>query len=406
MQNRWIGVLLNNAQYSGIPRGRTRHEAIRFYDQAGQKYGVTPCYFRLQDIRPGQQRIKAYVRDTLGYRLRRIPAPTAIHNRALYHHSSAQRKISALVRGGKLIYNQWNRYGKLHIHELLACVPALRPHLPATKPAHRETIQQMMQEHASLIIKPNSSSIGRGIMKLQRHGSMWELNLPASRSGRRRSRLLFADGARLPASLLQRIRARAYLVQQCLPLATFQGRTFDLRVSVQRGHAGHWQITGMNAKVAQNGVFLTNVAQGANVYSMDILLGDFPHLQPDQVVSDIERFALAVAQQLSRHLPHMADLGLDIGLTREGFPMFIECNGRDLRYSFQEASMPDIWRATYDNPMGYGAYLLKRISRPAFAFGTGGSIPTTAILGCPPAAPSEIGVCSLPDDPCLMINPQ
>lgn len=139
----------------------------------------------------------------------------------------------------------------------------------------------------------------------------------------------------------------------------FRGQPFDLRVSVQRGAMGQWQVTGIVAKVASKRCFLTNVAQGGTVYRLEpILIAEYPHLQPKAVIKGIEQFSLQVAEHLGNHLPHMADLGLDVGITIEGFPMLIECNGKDQRYSFREAGMLQEWKATYDNPMAYARYLL------------------------------------------------
>ncbi|WP_376768681.1 YheC/YheD family protein [Paenibacillus foliorum] len=48
-----------------------------------------------------------------------------------------------------------------------------------------------------------------------------------------------------------------------MPLATYEGRPFDLRISVQRDASGEWQLTGIVAKIASKKTLLTNIAQGA-----------------------------------------------------------------------------------------------------------------------------------------------
>ncbi len=71
----------------------------------------------------------------------------------------------------------------------------------------------------------------------------------------------------------------------------------------------------------------------------------------------IEDFAIKAVTELNKNLPYLADVGLDIGLTTEGFPMFIECNGRDLRITFGKANMNEVWKATYTTPISYARYL-------------------------------------------------
>lgn len=359
MEHRFVGILVNDSWYRAIPGGRMYHESLLNYEYAGRQHGVVPCFFRIRDIRPGQREIVAYVRTAAGYRKCRIPAPKVIHNRTLYTKNRRPlRDIRALVNDGKLVFNEWNRYGKHRIHEVLMEDPSLREHLPETRVATPDNIREMMEAHDQLILKPNSGSIGKGVMKLERAGEgVWLLH-GAARGGR-----AIAFRKRLPAAARRKLAARTYLVQQRLPLATYNGKPFDLRVSVQRDETGNWQMTGIAAKVAKKSAYVTNVARGGTVCTLEDVLAPYPALHPAAVRAGIRDFSLRVAEQLSRHLPHLADIGLDVGLTEHGFPMFIECNGRDLRYSFLKGNMPEAFRRTYSNPIGYAKYLLDRVER-------------------------------------------
>lgn len=353
MDKRYIGILMNDSWYRRIRSGRTYHESLSCYEAAGRLHGVTPCFFRLKDIGPGMPYIFAYVKTEAGYRRCLVPTPSVIHNRTLYTTKQPQLAIRRLVEDGKRVFNMCNRYGKGYIHRLLMLEPSLRPHLPVTREATQPAIQEMMTLYSQLILKPNSSSIGIGIMKLERTENGWLLH-GASPKNRP-----IAFRSMLPAVVRRKLRSRPYLVQQLLPLATYNGSPFDLRVSVQRNESGDWQITGIAAKVAKQGAFRTNVAQGGVVYTLDKVLGAYPHLHVESVRLAISDFSLRVAYHLSLHLPHLADIGLDVGLTEYGFPMFIECNGRDLRYSFRQGNMLDAFQRTYSNPVGFAKHLLE-----------------------------------------------
>lgn len=123
-------------------------------------------------------------------------------------------------------------------------------------------------------------------------------------------------------------------------------------------------MTGMVGKVAKTGSFVTNVAQGGICFAFEDILRNLPDLDDKQVVADVEELSLKVAEQLSNQIENLADIGLDVGITRDGFPMFIECNARDLRLTFRHALMFETWRDTYITPISYGKYLLtKRISQ-------------------------------------------
>lgn len=360
MTKQYVGVLLNSRLYRGIPSGRTGHEALLAYVAAAKPYNVTPCFVRLSDLRPGAKKTTGYVWRNSRFVKTTVPAPKVVHNRAIYKKKKQNRKIAQLAARGMYIYNGRNRYGKVRIHQLLMEDVPLRIHLPETMEATPINIRDMMSRHEELILKPNSGSIGQGVMMLKRREEgAWQLE---SGGGPKPDVQPFKLAEPLPRLLRERIYARRYLVQQRLPLATWDGRPFDIRVSVQRGADGEWQMTGMVGKVAAERSYLTNVAQGGVVMTMEQLLAKFPDLDPAEVRAGINRFALRVAERLGRALPRMADLGLDVGMTEAGFPMFIECNGRDLRYSFLKGGLVREWINTYGNPLGYGTHLLQKSS--------------------------------------------
>lgn len=359
MVNPYVGILVNDSLYAGIPLGSTKYEAIQFYSDAGREYGITPCYFRMQDVHIHTMRAHAYVQRGKHYHREWIPLPKVIHNRAIYLDHASDQELESWTQHGIHVFNRWNRYSKLQIHQILLLDETIRPHLPGTFPATLKNMKVMMSAYDSIIIKPTNSSIGRGVMKMDRTPGGWQLIYPATLKISNKIWRQVRFRKQLPLTLLRKIQSRAYLVQQRLPLATYDGRPFDMRVSVQRGGSGDWSVTGIVAKVASRKLFLTNVAQGGEIKTLpDILASDYPFLNTRSVCEQLAQFSLQVARHLSRHLPHLSDLGLDVGITADGYPLFIECNGKDQRYSFREADMMEEWKATYYNPMAYAKYLL------------------------------------------------
>ncbi|MCY9512586.1 YheC/YheD family endospore coat-associated protein [Paenibacillus apiarius] len=360
MSDNRIGILFNANLLRGLIRGKTKHEAIAFYEEAARKLGVIPCYFRIEDVDIRHMEVTAYVRGRGGYVKRRMPLPRVIHNRAIYFRSAAHARVRALVEREVALFNQVNRYGKMTIHDLLSTDRSIAPHLPDTAIAHQASITAMMDRYDALILKPDNSSIGRGVMKLERKRSGWRTTYMVRTANRvRHWKIAETEQGSLPWSVMSKLANETYLVQQLLPLATYQQRPFDLRVSVQRDGTEEWQITGIVGKVAPPHTFLTNVAQGGTVQRFeDLAAAACPHLPYAVLHQRISEFSLRVACRLSEVLPRLADIGLDIGVSPDGMPLFIECNGRDQRYSFREANQIETWKATYANPIAYGVSLL------------------------------------------------
>lgn len=377
----YIGILINRQAYERLRRGkRTGHEKPVFYEEAAMALGHTPCYLKLSALKRGaSQGITAgLIRTRNGYASVRIAPPSVIHNRAIYLDRRSIRRLEELSRGGTYIFNLHTRYDKLMLHQLLLQDPVIAPCLPVTEAATPGNVRAFMKQFDALIIKPANGSVGQGIMQLRREDGTAGAWIWKRRSGRRRGwistrvaaeagsgrRGVRTGGYGLPMALCRRLRQRRFLVQQFLPLARFCGSPFDIRVSVQRDGTGEWQLTGMVAKVAKRGAFLTNVAQGGRVYPLQFVLESFPAWSPGEVTDRLRELSLHIARYMGERLEGLADLGLDMGILEDGHLVFIEANGRDQRYSFGEAGLMEEWRATYGNPMAYADYLSKRGKTP------------------------------------------
>ena len=116
-QSALVGILVSRSLFRGIPAGRIGHEAISLYEKAGMEFGVTPCFFRLEDISHDAQTARAYVRSAEGYRKQNVELPLVIHNRAIHQSLTAKRTLQRVEQSGRKIFNRWNRYPKQYIHD-------------------------------------------------------------------------------------------------------------------------------------------------------------------------------------------------------------------------------------------------------------------------------------------------
>ncbi|MBZ5751966.1 YheC/YheD family endospore coat-associated protein [Metabacillus rhizolycopersici] len=351
----YLGILITSYLYNKTRKQIPTHECLSFYEDACNEYGLTPCFFRISDIEVRDKNIKALVKMENGeYSLKKLTKPTVIHNRGLGFQKKDQNKIELLQREGVIIFNECTRYQKIDIHNFLIKNKKISQHLPETHPANTNNFYHMLKRHKEILIKPNNGTLGKGIIKLtQKNNDMWLLMSMGKEQ-------LFSVKRKWPKELETFISNSANIIQQRISLATYQGNPFDIRVSVQKNRYGEWQISGMVAKVAKKGMFVTNVASGGKCYLLETILNNDRSIDENKVKKDIEKFSLLIADQLSTELPTLADVGLDVGLTKEDFPMLIECNARDQRYSFKEAGLYNEWKETYFTPVGYAKYLMEK----------------------------------------------
>ncbi|WP_310830046.1 YheC/YheD family endospore coat-associated protein [Paenibacillus pedocola] len=360
MGQKLVGILLNAAMHRGVPRLKTGQESLESYEEAAAAYGMIPCFLQLSDINPESGFSIAYVKGSQGYVKTVIPTPGVIHNRAIYSQGSTG--IDRLLGQGLLIFNTCNRYGKDQIHGLLEQNEALQCFLPDSRTG-MSGLKEMMNRYSDLILKPCRGSVGKGVMRLSRISARrwtWSF-LP---SGSRRWLSSTVDPQALPRALRLRFASVPYLVQERIPLAEVNGRPFDLRVTVQRGWGGEWQVTGMFAKLAAPGGFVSNIARGGEALSTSAVLNEvFTGSAAARIRMSVISLSLSIAHQLEKNLPGLADIGLDIGITRDQRLYFIECNGRDQRYGFQKAGLSGTWKDSYRRPMGYARFLIEDPAR-------------------------------------------
>ncbi|ETT32858.1 YheC/YheD family protein [Paenibacillus sp. FSL H7-0350] len=361
MGQKLVGILLNAAMHGGVPRLKTGQESLANYEEAAAAYGLTPCFVKLSDINVASGFSSVYMKKgPQGYRRQIVPTPEVIHNRAIYDPRSTG--VERLLQQGIQVYNTCNRYGKDQIHSLLERSRELQAVLPVTA-SGLSGLREMMNRYPDLILKPCRGSVGNGVMRLTRSGEgrwLWSYSLSGSR--RKVSRAVNPDA--LPRILRARLSSVPYLVQERIPLAEINGRPFDLRVTVQRGWGGAWQVTGLFAKLAAPGGFVSNIARGGEALKSSFALEQaFPGEEAARIRMSVLSLSLAIARELEKSLPGLADIGLDIGVTKHGHLYFIECNGRDQRYGFQKAGLRGVWKDSYRQPMGYARYLYEEALR-------------------------------------------
>lgn len=360
MTKDWLGILLNDGLWEGIRKEQTGYEKIDFYLDAANRYEFVPCFFRMRDISLRRKRVKALVKQEGRWSSRILRIPAVIHNRAIFHSPMYLSQCRKLVDQGVVLFNFWNRYSKMRIAEILGKSEEVKPYLPVSVPFSLNHLANMGQEYVSLMVKPDRGTVGEGIIKVDRISPLeWKVKYREGTNLAERS----VQTGELYRKLKRMVGKHEYLVQETIDLATYQGCPFDLRVSVQKDGRGEWGVTGMVGKAARPGHFLSNVAQGGTVHHLEDLLENEFGLSSREIEKRVKYAALKVVHVLDQHLPHLADVGFDFGIDRQGHPFFIEMNGRDQRYSFAKGEMMDTWKMTYEKPVAYARYLLDQKER-------------------------------------------
>ncbi|MEI7026219.1 YheC/YheD family protein [Paenibacillus sp. y28] len=345
---RAVGILLDASMYHGIPRKKTGYERISLYNRAAKQLGLKPYYMTLAQI--NHTSAQSFTYSGGRYAKVKHQIPPVIHNRAFTATAQLRQRLTSLAKKS-VVFNRKNRFSKYEINRLLSGNDRLRSYVPATWKYSRGKLAQVLKNRTPLFIKPASGSVGDGIFKIE--------NAPGGKYLIRgkQGKPLHKTLQQTLACMDRMIRGRSYIIQEAIPLATHQGRPYDLRVSVQRGPLGSWQVTGMVGKVAAAGKHVTNVAKGGKVKPCAKLFQG-SGFSEKAVTREVKQASLKIAAFLGKKLPHLADIGLDMGVEKGGAVKFIEMNGRDQRITFQKAGLEKAFYQTYLTPLRYAHFLM------------------------------------------------
>lgn len=326
----------------------------------GQIFIFTPS-----SVNWSSQTVRGYVYRQLsserGYWISQsYPLPDVVYDRIPSRGLEAKNLIKntklRLLKVPNLKYFNPSFLNKWKVYQLLITDPRLDPHIPETRSLTPYNLVAMLEKYDTLYLKPANGSLGKGIIKVRRD-ERGLLHLVAHRKGRHRSQ---ANNA---ADLLKKTKVfrgdRAYIVQQGIKMATYQGSPFDLRIIFQKNSQGEWQIGKKFVRVAAKGSSVANLSSGGRVETTKKIFKILFRSQSliEEKHRQIKDLCNTIAHTLEQNSQaNYGELGIDIGIDQNGFPWLIEVNSKPRKTTESEHSQA-IARNTFKRPLEYAAYL-------------------------------------------------
>jgi glutathione synthase/RimK-type ligase-like ATP-grasp enzyme len=331
-------------------QGKKTYERLSYYVEIGNQLGLVPVFFHPLHVNVRANKVKGYFWNGDKLRPKMVSIPRVIHNRVLTGDGKSRSVIRHLSRTCQ-VFNGLVVRDKGKVHQMLWKNNSVRYYLPKTVRYTRENLLSFLQRYRIVYVKPAVGSVGIGVARIEREdGQYWFTSS---------THHMVLSQQELLAEVARWVKNRRYLLQQGIPLVQYEGKTFDIRVSVQKNAVRKWTVSGMVAKVANQRNKLSNLARGGRaVRLLDALAPLFPEEEQVRVLDKIRHAAVEIAKQYERFFPSLADLGMDMGVDMEGNPYLIEVNVRDQRYSFFKAGELAMFKQTYRQPMEYAKSLL------------------------------------------------
>lgn len=267
-----------------------------------------------------------------------VPFPDVVYNRIPHRKYEQQTNVISTLNQLKQIphlhlfnprfFNKWELYQILQETDLC-------DYLPDTKLlTDQDTLRNMLIIYPILFIKQNNNMAGNGIFRLEQKENHYKISTLSK--GKEITRL-FHSLDNLWKFLKIQVNKQEYIIQEAIPLLTYEGSPFDARILVQKNHEGRWEVTGIGFRLAGKHGITTHVPQGGKIiYADEALVPHFGHEQSEEILMEIDQIAVKIAETLEQHFHHLGEISLDLGITKDKTIWFIEANAKPMKFDEPE----------------------------------------------------------------------
>jgi glutathione synthase/RimK-type ligase-like ATP-grasp enzyme len=288
--------------------------------------------------------------------------PDYIYDRCFYNQDSFSRKCEPIVTWLKqrpgTTFLGYGLPNKWEVYEALIQESEVSPYLPDTTPIHTFTkLKRILMKENSIVLKPISGSQGNGIIHLQLLKN--EITLQTQKKGE--------DFHKSFTSLVEFKTFMEKLLQEtnflCQPYLTMQkgNKPFDIRILMQKDETGQWIEQGRGVRVGKENGLVSNLHNGGDVITFEELLKDFSPQIRSVLLEEIESITKQTPTLLENKFGRLFELGLDIGITKEGAVWLLDINSKPGRKVISNTS-PSKKIQLFQSPINYARFLKNNVA--------------------------------------------
>lgn len=317
--------------------------------RAAASRGMMAVVFRPQALRAAGRQLEAWALVKGVVTRVSVPWPDVVYNRIPNRGGELLRSTRScrrsLERASIPVFNS-RFFHKWRIHRLLRRDERAAKYLPETQPmSNMQQVWHFLNRYSAAYLKPNGGSKGKGIVRVRR--TRGQGYLVAFRRGGHNYQQACASWSVAVPLIRRAMHQRSYVVQEGIPLASYYGKPFDVRVTLYKNAKRDWIPCGPTAKIAGPGSITTHVANGGRIIPLMRALRHVFGNRAEEVRGRIETAAIDLALAVERVTNlELGEIGLDIGLTAQGRVAMFEANSKPGRAVFAASwNRDERWRS-------------------------------------------------------------
>lgn len=283
-----------------------------------------------------------------------LPFPNVIHNRIhsrrLEQSVQYEDFLKTISQYDIPIFN-FRFLNKWEIHQIFEENEHLHPYVPKTELLYsKNVLEAYLTDFKHLFIKPIHGSQGHNILQIKQTEDGYEVQ--DTTEIKKQTAKKYGSVQELFKQLYSRLKKQPFIVQEAIPVQTFEGRPLDFRVLCHKTETQQWKVTSIVARVSSKDQFVSNIAKGGELFSLQEIL---PKLFEPSTRFHVRKFlheiSLEVAKTISKHSTgDYGELGIDMAISEEGKPWILEVNTKPSKnlYTKENSSIRPSAKATID----------------------------------------------------------
>jgi len=232
------------------------------------------------------------------------------------------------VLGDRMFNNRY--FNKWEMYQWFSGNDEIGSHIPYTSLYRSyQDVLDLIEKHGKVYIKPVFGLQGRGIVQVSKQNETFVFKY---REGGINHSIELKGLGEVVDFLQRRFYHGRYLIQQAVELIDFKGGIIDFRCIMQKGQAGVWNCKAVIGRRGKRGSIVSNISSGGTALPVIDALSLLFSEDKDLIYplkEKIESFAIKVCNALDEYGINCGNLGVDIGIDREGSLWLIEVNNRD-----------------------------------------------------------------------------
>lgn len=292
---------------------------------------------------------------------KQYPLPNFIYDRCFYVSAKTYFKykphVEKIKQNKRISLLGHGLKGKWEVYEILTKGSLYANHLPKTEKYKNPNQLLAWLKNFPIILKPIGGSHGAGVIKVAKDNN--NFIVIGRNYFNHKITFKFQDKQKFINWINQFIGRKKFIIQQYLDLFTSNKQPFDVRVLVQKDQQGTWDVTGMSARLGDKDNITSNLHGGGRVEQLASLLErEFGQDKANIILNDINKLVLAIPSFLENSHGNLFELGIDIGIDRQGRVWIIEVNSKPGRKVFSLLNDKEKTIKALSRPILYTEYLI------------------------------------------------